>query len=184
MCAIVHQYFNCSHMNEYLSFPVSCAAVTELSAVAQGESWDQPLPVPLLCARPPQHNVPRCPPPAGPQRQQGAHLQDRSVNLCSLCGYIYIFVWIYIFAIYICDIFIYIYIYVDTCCNQSLLLQTDAMWVKTESSGFCLQDSGTQKTGWPSRCSVSAWWHQRSSPWKRRHRRRVWRPFLTCRDGA
>lgn len=61
---------------------VSFLAPTELPALAEGQSGDQHLPVTFVCARPPQQFLPRCPPAAGPHRQQGAGLQDRSVYVC------------------------------------------------------------------------------------------------------
>lgn len=61
---------------------VSFLALTELPAVAEGQSRDQHLSVTFVCARPPQQFLPCCPPTAGPHRQQSAGLQDWSVYVC------------------------------------------------------------------------------------------------------
>lgn len=49
---------------------------------------------------------------------------------------------------------------------------------------LCVQASGALKTGQPSRCSGSASWHQRSSPWRQRHRDGVWKSYLTFKGGV
>ena len=68
----VFKMMRCSYRPECLH--VYFPALTELSAVAEGESGDQHLSVSLLSARPPQQILPCCPAAAGPHRQQGPHL--------------------------------------------------------------------------------------------------------------